>query len=227
MSDVRYLLRQPSTPWIVFDQSAKDTERSIPLELSTSTSTLTSTSTRSSTSTQATLGSPTPPSAFSVEQAPEMILERAPRSPWTARFLAGLGVTLLAIGLTMFATRGGPRPAGNAAVIPEPPPPVQLQVTQLQTTQQAPMPSEPTTQLAAPISAAVHVDAAGPTNAPSWLAIRGAAAGERVYLDGKLLLGTGPRAFAVKCGTHSVAVGAKKKAHDVDVPCGAELIVGE
>jgi hypothetical protein len=30
----------------------------------------------------------------------------------------------------------------------------------------------------------------------------------------------------VMCGTHSIAVGRKSDAHELDVPCNAELVVG-
>ena len=48
-----------------------------------------------------------------------------------------------------------------------------------------------------------------------------------VFLDGKRLLGRGARSFTVMCGTHSIAIGVRTDAHDLDVPCNAELVVGK
>jgi hypothetical protein len=79
----------------------------------------------------------------------------------------------------------------------------------------APAPPPPTT--AAPAKA----------ENPGWakLTIKGAAKGHRVYLDGKMLLGQGQRTFMIRCGDHTIAVGNKTDAKDVDVPCNGEYVV--
>lgn len=59
------------------------------------------------------------------------------------------------------------------------------------------------------------------------LTIRGDAKQQHVYLDGKRLLGSGTRSFTVYCGAHSVAIGDRGNARDVDVPCNGELPIGK
>jgi hypothetical protein len=46
-------------------------------------------------------------------------------------------------------------------------------------------------------------------------------------MDGKRMLGRGARSFTVMCGPHTIAVGNRADAHEVLVPCNAELVVGK
>ena len=59
------------------------------------------------------------------------------------------------------------------------------------------------------------------------LSISGDARAKDVFIDGKRMLGRGARSFTVICGPHTIAVGNRADAHDVDIPCGAELVVGK
>lgn len=57
------------------------------------------------------------------------------------------------------------------------------------------------------------------------LTIRGAAKNKNVYLDGKRLLGQGTRSFTVLCGSHAVSTAGRNDGKDVDIPCNGELVV--
>jgi hypothetical protein len=57
------------------------------------------------------------------------------------------------------------------------------------------------------------------------LVIRGAAAGQLVFFDGKRLVGRGARGFDVMCGPHTIAIGRRDGGQTVDVPCMSELVV--
>lgn len=59
------------------------------------------------------------------------------------------------------------------------------------------------------------------------LSIAGKARASFVFLDGKRLLGKGARGFTVVCGPHQIAVGERTNVRDVDVPCNAELVISE
>lgn len=59
------------------------------------------------------------------------------------------------------------------------------------------------------------------------LTINGRARHTNVYFDGKRLLGSGTRSFVVICGPHTIAVGNKADAKDVDVPCNAETVISQ
>lgn len=59
------------------------------------------------------------------------------------------------------------------------------------------------------------------------LSIAGKARASFVFLDGKRLLGRGARSFTVVCGPHQIAVGEKSNVKDVDVPCNAEMVISE
>ncbi len=57
--------------------------------------------------------------------------------------------------------------------------------------------------------------------------ITGDARAKDVYLDAKRMLGRGTRSFSVLCGAHTISINVRNEPHDVDFPCGAELIVGK
>ncbi len=82
---------------------------------------------------------------------------------------------------------------------------------------------------AAPAAAAPRDEAMSRPAAKRWgrLSVAGDARGKEVFMDGKRMLGRGARSFTVMCGTHSIAIGNRADAHDVEVPCNAELVVGK
>jgi hypothetical protein len=211
-SDVRFYLRQPSSPWITFDR-----EGNAPILQSGQSSILPS---------QGVFPAPAYPQPAPAPEPSNMIVaadvnattgEEPAFAPSPGRFprrvLAIASVTLvaaLAIGVgarsasqdavASAATPPAPAAAAPPAVQPDPPPP---------------------DLAAAPAAAAPAKKAYGK------LTIRGDARAKNVYMDGKRLLGAGTRTFAVICGAHSIAVGTKDGAHDVDVPCNGELVIAK
>jgi hypothetical protein len=69
------------------------------------------------------------------------------------------------------------------------------------------------------------VVATAPAKKFGRLSIAGGARSKEVFFDGKRLLGHGARSFTVICGAHSIAVGTRGNAQDLDVPCNAELLL--
>lgn len=59
------------------------------------------------------------------------------------------------------------------------------------------------------------------------LTITGDARSRDVFMDGKRMLGRGQRTFSVMCGMHTIAVSLRSDAHEVEIPCNAELVVGK
>ena len=59
------------------------------------------------------------------------------------------------------------------------------------------------------------------------LTITGDARSRDVFMDGKRMLGRGQRTFSVMCGMHTIAVNLRSDAHEVEIPCNAELVVGK
>jgi hypothetical protein len=59
------------------------------------------------------------------------------------------------------------------------------------------------------------------------LTIAGDARAKDVFMDGKRMLGRGARSFSVMCGAHTIAVNVRSDAHQVEIPCNAELVVGK
>jgi hypothetical protein len=59
------------------------------------------------------------------------------------------------------------------------------------------------------------------------LTIAGDARAKDVFMDGKRMLGHGARTFSVMCGAHTIAVSVRSDAHEVEIPCNAELVVGK
>jgi hypothetical protein len=206
-SDVRYLLRPPSTPWITFDKEPKQEIR-FPEERPTVAPA--PPPAEPSNVVVATDIRPPEPSLFdTTHDEPHVPPVAHPR-----RIMVALGATLglaamIVASLLVFAPK---HPAPNAAAASAPaaksevaPPPVV-----------APAPPPPPTATEAKAK-------------DGWakLTIKGPAKSHRVYLDGKMLLGQGQRSFTVRCGTHSIAVGNKTDAKDVDVPCNGEYVVSK
>jgi len=73
-----------------------------------------------------------------------------------------------------------------------------------------------------PPAPVVHVAPTEPKKQLGKLIVKGEAARKKVWFDGKLLLGAGPRRFPVVCGTHTIAIADKTDAREVDVPCLGE-----
>jgi hypothetical protein len=86
---------------------------------------------------------------------------------------------------------------------------------------------------AAPLPPPPPTSEPSPSKAPSAfrgygkLVVKGAATYTRVYYDGKLLLGQGPRSFRVFCGPHTVALGEREAVREVEVPCNGQLVVAK
>lgn len=237
-SDVRYLLRPPSTPWITFDKQ----EPEIGALLASS---------RSSVSSEAGFfpeTAPVEPLAPAAEPSNVVVSSDiqdstpvvAHADPFASeldethdsvaipvasprRIVAGVGAALALTALiagTAWSVGGHGKAAvasaastaveAKAAAMPAEPVPPQLDIP-------APPPtSEPAEPAAKPEKKGF-----------GRLVVRGAAKNNRVYLDGKLLLGQGQRTFMVFCGDHTIAVGKKADARDVDVPCNGELVVSK
>jgi hypothetical protein len=59
----------------------------------------------------------------------------------------------------------------------------------------------------------------------SYLTIPRAASRHHIFLDGKLMLGSGARSFPVKCGEHTLAIDDRKATRTINVTCGGEYVV--
>lgn len=59
------------------------------------------------------------------------------------------------------------------------------------------------------------------------ITIRSDAKHKVIYLDGKRMLGAGPRSLIVLCGMHSLAVGDRSLARNIEVPCDTEYVVSK
>jgi hypothetical protein len=105
---------------------------------------------------------------------------------------------------------GPPRPPPTALAA-EPPPATEVA--------EAPPPT------VAKETPAPSVAKAAPPKAPTGLGrlvIAGEAKSRAVYMDGKLMLGSGARSFNVRCGPHTLAVGNKADAREIEIPCNGE-----
>jgi serine/threonine-protein kinase len=54
----------------------------------------------------------------------------------------------------------------------------------------------------------------------------GLSPGRRIFVDDKVV-GQTPQSALVKCGSHRVRVGSAGKPQTIDIPCGAEIAVGD
>lgn len=209
-SDVRYLLRPPSTPWITFDKRSSIIDAPGLFPDTPVGTVVESPPVEPSNVVVATDIRPPEPSLFdTTHDEPHL-----PPVAHPNRIMIAVGATMglaamMIVGVLVF---GGskkeaiPTPAVQAASAPaEIPPPIV-----------APTPAPPPT-------------ATEPKVKDGWakLTIKGAAKGHRVYFDGKMLLGQGQRSFTIRCGEHTIAVGNKSDAKDVDVPCNGEYVVAK
>jgi hypothetical protein len=239
-SDVRYLLRPPSTPWITFDKD----EPQIGALLA---------SARSSVSSEAGFFPEAPvaaePAVPPVEPSNVVVSTDITDAPSGAapiaasadldethdalavpvasprRLVTAVACTVgLALAIAGSAWSLGGRPATAAAAASAPP------GSHAETSSAAAEPASPRLDLPAPPPTSEPAEVAPPKPEKKGfgrLSVRGAAKHNRVYLDGKLLLGQGQRTFMVFCGDHTIAVGNKAAARDVDVPCNGELVVSK
>lgn len=102
---------------------------------------------------------------------------------------------------------------------PTPPPPVA-----------APAPAPPSAAPVATKAGFVISVAQKGTGAGNFgrLTLRGEARSKPIYMDGKLLLGTGStRSYLVYCGMHTISVAARTGGVKVDIPCGGEMTVAK
>jgi serine/threonine-protein kinase len=54
----------------------------------------------------------------------------------------------------------------------------------------------------------------------------GAAPNRRIFFDEKVV-GQTPETVTVKCGSHVVKLGSSGKPQTIDLPCGAEITIGD
>ena len=59
------------------------------------------------------------------------------------------------------------------------------------------------------------------------LTIKADARSKNVWFDGKRMLGSGQRSFLVLCGMHTIAVGDKVDAKDIEIPCNGEYVAAK
>lgn len=244
-SDVRAFLREPSTPWIVFDQDVRPPSQLAVSEIMPWRSALSSVMPEhgffpataivdAHAQAQANATALEPSSlALASDLADEVPVPELGSSPIPMRGLSrrvlgaavgGLAmVAVVAVGLVaLSATPASPADERAPAAANAPPAGGELLPPDLDVKSAAP---------AAPVTPAVAATVA-PESRPlaqrfGRLSIVGDARGRDVFLDGKRMLGKGTRSFTVLCGTHSIAIGTRADAHEMDVPCNAELTLGK
>ena len=256
-SDVRAFLREPSTPWIVFDQDVRPPSQLAVGEVLPWRSALSSVMPEhgffpataivdrhaqahaaalepSSLAVAADLADE--PSALDPSALDPSALDHGP-SPIPMRGLrrrvlgaAAGGAAMLAVVALGLASLGAtPSPlAERAPAAANAPAAGDLLPPDLDAKPSARAP----VTAATPVTPVTPAPLAPPESRPlaqrfGRLSIVGDARGRDVFLDGKRMLGKGTRSFTVVCGTHSIAIGTRADAHDLDVPCNAELTLGK
>ena len=252
-SDVRAFLREPSTPWIVFDQEGRPpSQLAVGEVLTVPRKTLLSDydffpATRAVDDASSS-AIKVEPSSLAVASdlhddeadvaAPAGMPEPLPRLGGLSRRVLGASaaavalMSLLAVGV--LALRGSspdsvsarsalsapPAQRSFGAAVPVEIPPPDLAVS---------TPVAPPTALAVAAPVAPRDEAMSKPASKRWgrLSVAGDARGKEVFMDGKRMLGRGARSFTVMCGTHAIAIGNRADAHDVEVPCNAELVIGK
>lgn len=268
-SDVRAFLREPSTPWIVFDREGRPpSQLAVGEVLSVPRRTLLSDYQfdffPSTAAADGAPGSVSPqskvePSSLAVasDLADDASLAAVDRDACDAETEPGeaalpmfglsrravgasaavvAALSILAILVSTLALRNSlsepttARPKSAATqpaarsfgAVPAEIPPPDLDVKVAAPAVRAPAgPAAPRDESSAPAKVA------GPKKIYGRLSITGEARAKDVFLDGKRLLGRGTRNFTVMCGAHTISVGVRNDPHDVDVPCGAELVVSK
>lgn len=241
-SDVRYLLRPPSTPWITFDKDEPhvgallassrssvhpeagffpETPAAAPVPSAEPSNVVVTSDIQDSTA--AVTAPADPADRFDETHDSVAIPVASPRRIGVAVACA-LGLSALIAGTAWsFHGRGADVAAASseaarvaaAPVVAEPAPP------------QLDLPAPPPTAAAESAPPAASEAKKAEDRGFGRLYVRGAAKHNRVYFDGKLLLGRGQRSFMVFCGPHTIAVGNKADARDVEVPCNGALVVSK
>ncbi len=243
-SDVRALMRQPSTPWITFDRDSRvaQGESPAPLVLPVARSSILAgegvfpqpTEPPQPASEPSNLvvasdlaASEQPPSEEAYDVLPLAGYPR--RAVWAvvagAATLALVGIAASALHGTKASKVAAAAATATAApartVMDDIPPP---DLADVPTTTPA---TAPDAKPAATAASTPRYPDSDPRSKLGHLAIRGGASWQLVFLDGKRLLGRGARAFDVMCGAHTIAIGDRKDAHPVDVPCMGEFVVSK
>lgn len=215
---MRYFLKQPSTPWIVFDKEAIAAAEP-PV------STEDAAASRPEPSGMAVASDLAPPEEPRAPLPSEDVdLEWTPPAPPTRRArIAAVAAVCLVVGVGVTFARDLVRtpttsPSAAAAATPAPPAPATIDPPAVEPPAPAAEPAPPPRPKAEP-----------PKNGKKLgrIVLRGKAASGFFFYDGKRLLGTGPRMFDVMCGTHTVALGSRYQAHELDIPCGGAVVVTE
>jgi hypothetical protein len=218
-SDVRYLLRAPSSPWIAFDK-ARATVPNFdaapvvpPSEPSEPSNVVLTTDIRD----------PEPAPAIVKSHPPIPVPAPAATSRPIGVLLGGaIGFALLIGGaLSATSVRSG-ADAAPAAAASDPAAKAVAPAADL-----APSPGLDLSALPAPPPTSEPAAANPVPKGFGRLFVRGAAKNHRVYFDGKLLLGHGQRSFRVFCGEHTIAIDERDSPRNVEVPCNGRLVVSK
>lgn len=254
-SDVRELLRQPSTPWITFNRASRASNLAVGDLLPRRVSIVDAGALGSAPTRPADLAMPAAePSGLSVSHdvaaEPPSVVTTTPvvtdaslpaadrkknATGWSALNIAVVcaGLTLsagLVLSTTMYQSPGARAAAESKAA---------EEKTKASAASRSAVPDVDVAlpDLAAGLGSAslgrsssdTSKEAAkdAPKDGPKFgrLTIRGAARSKNVYLDGKRLLGTGTRSFTVLCGTHAVSTLGRNDGKDVEIPCNGEYVV--
>lgn len=247
-SDVRAFLREPSTPWIVFDQDGRPpSQLAVGEVLTVPRRSLLSVSDASffpaTAIVDAASSSRVEPSSLAVASDLESedaaasnrddALDDAVSTPAFARRGPVIGaaavalVAMLAVGV--FALRGvSPDGAPKSVASTELASrsmgvavPADIPPPDLAAPVVAPAPASAPEEAAAsaPSSKSSNEAPAAKASKHGRLSIAGAARSREVFFDGKRLLGHGKRSFTVWCGPHTIAVGKRGDVREIDVPC--------
>ena len=227
-SDVRAFLREPSTPWIVFDREGRPPSQLAVGEVlrcrlssvmpehgffpATAAVDLHASPNIAEPSSLAVAADLTDESPDALAGSPAL---PAPRTGRLGRVLAvAAGASFSAVIAVSFVGLRAPASDLQPARAATPGAPVAPDLTPLD------LGAAPAAPVVAP---------APPPEVKRFgrLSIAGDARARDVFLDGKRLLGRGARSFTVMCGAHAIAVGTRSDAHQLDVPCNAELVVGK
>ena len=243
-SDVREMLRQPSTPWITFNRASRASGLSVGDVLPRRASVI---EVLPAHPTSMPAPPTTEPSGMAVTsdlgaEAPSVVTVTPVVAELTAPLTARrsgwspLSIAVVAAGLTLSAglvvatsTYDAPAPRAAAAAKRAP---IAKAAVKMDSPPDAPPPD-------LGVGLANTSLGHGPTEAPKEvksakdakdakfgrLTIRGAAKSKNVFLDGKRLLGSGVRSFTVQCGAHTVSTQSREGGAAIDVPCNGELVV--
>lgn len=244
-SDVRVFLREPSTPWIVFDREGRPpSQLAVGELLAVGRRSVLSLSDANFFPHAASLGADVTITVepSSVALASDLQAEASSAS-WndvtspsrrSGKALAhqrALGVTaaafamLGAVGALVFANRGPSAAVPSAKVAASQattPPAVDVAVGESSSSSPTSLAArEPTPREVQP---AIHT-----SGKFGRLTISGDARSRDVYFDRKRLLGQGARSFTVFCGPHIIGIGSRADTREIDIPCtgNAEFVVSK